>query len=139
VPAPTNTPEPPTPETQPAVSGYAPPILIDPGDGFGMYKFGQITTFRWQWDGTLKADEYFQVQIVSRDDQNRGEHRGIHAPTKEYTVTSNRDLWGHFRDWKGSEAMIHADWVVAIIKWDGQDPSKIGPTLVESEKRYIKF
>jgi hypothetical protein len=133
---------PPTAETtaEPVVSaGYPKPILLEPGEGFGMYVFGQITTFRWQWDGTLQPDEYFQVQIVSRDDQNKGEHRGIHAPTKECMVTSDRDLWGHFRDWKGAESTIHADWVVAIIKWDGVDPGKIGPTLVESEKRYIKL
>lgn len=128
-------------------TGYAKPVLLRPGPGFDVYAQRDDTVFEWTWDGQLKDDEYFQVQIVSRDASNFGEHRGIHAPTKEFRASTNRDLWGHFRDWEGvhdrprfgAQARIYADWTVAIVKWDGVDPGKIGPTSVEAEPRFIKL
>lgn len=118
-----------------------------PDHGYDNYMQRSDTTFEWTWDGQLQEDEYFQVQIISRDAANMGEHRGIHAPTKGFSASTNRDLWGHFRDWEGvydrprfgAEARIYADWTVAIVKWDGVDPNKIGPTIVEAEPHFIKL
>jgi len=150
------------PVPAPQSTAYSPPILLQPGKGWDMIHPGDIygktfkpsetnTVFHWEWDGQLRADEYFQVQIISRTERNKGEHRGIHPPTKGYSLEVGQYLWGSFSDWdgaqehrphplfQGSEPRVYADWTVAIIKWDGKDPSKIGPTIIEAEPRYIKF
>ena len=135
-----------TAPTAQANTTYEPPFLIWPEPKYDICDHKGDTVFRWRWDGQLKADEYFQVQIVSRDASNFGEHRGIHAPTKDYTASTNRELWGHFRDWENvhdrgwcSAARIYADWTVAIVQWDGIDASRIGPIIVEAAPCDIRF
>lgn len=120
------------PSQRPAVS-YPPPVLLTPPLGYNVFFFGGCR-FTWTWgSGSLKQDEYFQVQIIGPGDQ----HRGIHPPTKGYSFESDAFLYGIFTDWFDKRKYATAKWTVAVIQWDGEDPSKIGATLVEAEWRDI--
>ena len=103
--------------------------------------------FQWTWDGTLLADEYFQVQLICPN----GSHRGIHPPTKELYTVQGGGLRYIVQDCKGAQTRawdheswtptrnIDIEWTVAIVQWDGVDPSKIGATLAEAEARWLRI
>jgi hypothetical protein len=92
-------------------------------------------TFSWSWGQSLKKNEYFQVQVIGPAE----EHRGIHPPTKEYSFTSDKSTYMIFTDWCNPQYYCHIHWTVAVIEWDGKDPSKIGKTITEAPKREITF
>jgi hypothetical protein len=65
------------------------------------------------------------------------EHRGIHPPTKGYSFQSNWTVYQIIRDWCDPTKMCHMQWTVAVIEWDGVDPSKIGRTLAQAAPRWV--
>jgi hypothetical protein len=135
-PAPTRVPtkapvKPPNTPT-PVPSTYGPPALLSPAPNANCYREGGCT-FMWGWGGALKADEYFQVQLVGPNN----EHRGIHPPTKGFSFTSDESVYLIVADWCNVNYFCHLKWTVAIIKWDGVDPSKIGRTIITAEPRDI--
>jgi hypothetical protein len=141
VPTASVTPQPTVPTSTPRPSGstqstpkgrYPPPVLISPLVGHNAFNSGR-TEFRWSWARELGADEYFQVQLIGPG----GEHRGIHAPTKEYVHTADRNIYGLVTDWYNTRLYATSHWTVVVIRWDGRDPNKIGETLAEGEARRI--
>ncbi|MBN1661485.1 MAG: hypothetical protein JXA93_24040 [Anaerolineae bacterium] len=126
--APTKPPNSPTPVPE----TYAPPNLINPPPNYNCYA-ERGCTFTWSWGGNLKADEYFQVQLVGPNN----EHRGIHPPTKGYSFTSDESVYWIVTDWCNVNYFCHVKWTVAIVKWDGVDPSKIGRTIITAEPREV--
>jgi len=143
---PTNTPIPPTntpkptakPTSKPAPTktpaNYPPPILMAPPEGFNCYnQRDQGCDFIWSWGMALQAHEYFQVQLVGPNN----EHRGIHPPTKGYAFHSSNDVFLIIPDWCNVNYYCNVKWTVAIIEWDGVDPSKIGRTIKEAAARNI--
>jgi hypothetical protein len=141
----TNTPEPAptakptaTPTKKPAATkppaSLQPPVLVAPAEGFNCYnQREQGCDFNWSWSGRLAANQYFQVQLVGPGN----EHRGIHPPTKGYSFHSSNDVFLIITDWCNKDYYCHIKWTVAIIEWDGKDPSKIGRTLKEATPRTI--
>ena len=127
-PAPTATKKPATPKPR----TLAPPVLVNPPVDYSCYN-AQGCDFTWSWGGTLAANQYFQVQLVGPGN----EHRGIHPPTKAYSFQSSWSVYQIIRDWCDPTKMCHMQWTVAIIEWDGVDPSKIGRTLVEAPLRWV--
>lgn len=128
---PANTPKP-NPTNPPA--NYPPPALMAPPDGFNCYnQRGQGCDFSWSWGMALKANEYFQVQLVGPNN----EHRGIHPPTKTYSFHSSNEVFLIIPDWCNVDYYCHIKWTVAIIEWNGVDPSKIGRTITEAAARNI--
>lgn len=103
--------------------------------------------FRWTWEGTLGPDEYFQVQLICPN----GSHRGIHPPTKDLLTVQGGGLRYVVQDCKGAKTRawdheswtpvrnIPIEWTVAIVRWDGVDPSRIGATLAEAEARWLRI
>jgi hypothetical protein len=136
LPPPTNTPKPaPTATKKPATpkpQTLPPPVLVNPPVDFSCYN-AQGCNFTWSWSGNLAANQYFQVQLVGPGN----EHRGIHPPTKAYSFQSSWSVYQIIRDWCDPTKMCHMQWTVAIIEWDGVDPSKIGRTLVEAALRWV--
>lgn len=142
--APTNTPIPPTNTPKPTVkptskpaptktpANLPPPVLISPAEDFSCFNIGGCS-FSWSWGMGLAANQYFQVQLVGPGN----EHRGIHPPTKQYSFQSNWSVYQIITDWCNPNLMCHMQWTVAIIEWDGVDPSKIGRTLGEAALRWI--
>jgi tRNA A-37 threonylcarbamoyl transferase component Bud32 len=152
VPAATNTPAPTATHTQaptatntpkPAATAtrkptppktLAPPVLTNPPEGFNCYnQRNQGCDFSWSWGGNPAANQYFQVQLVGPNN----EHRGIHPPTKGYSFHSSNDVFLLITDWCNPAYYCHIKWTVAIIEWDGKDPSKIGRTLIEAPPRDV--
>jgi hypothetical protein len=146
---PTDTPVPPTdtpvPTVKPTVKPTAkptakpttpaslpPPVLLSPNEEFSCFN-AQGCNFSWSWGGSLAANQYFQVQLVGPGK----EHRGIHPPTKGYSFQSSWSVYQIIRDWCDPSKMCHMQWTVAIIEWDGVDPSKIGRNLVEAAPRWV--
>ena len=144
-PSATNTPKPaptakPTaaPTKKPATpkppASLPPPALVGPAEGFNCYnQRGQGCDFTWSWSGKLAANQYFQVQLIGPNN----EHRGIHPPTKGYSFHSSNDVFLIIADWCNVNYYCNTKWTVAIIEWDGVDPSKIGRTLKEATPRAI--
>ncbi len=130
----TNTPKPaPTATKKPAKpKTLSPPVLVNPPVDFSCYN-AQGCNFTWSWGGSLAANQYFQVQLVGPGN----EHRGIHPPTKGYSFQSSWSVYQIIRDWCDPTKMCHMQWTVAIIEWDGVDPSKIGRTLAEAALRWV--
>lgn len=103
--------------------------------------------FTWEYDGELAEDEYFQVMLICPN----GEHRGIHAPTKQRYTIQGDSLRYVVQDCKGAQTRpwnhesfqpvenIDIQYTVAVIKWDGKDPSRIGPILIEADPVGIKI
>lgn len=103
--------------------------------------------FRWAWEGTLGPDEYFQVQLICPN----GSHRGIHPPTKDLLTVQGGGVRYVVQDCKGTKTRawdhepwtpvrnIPIQWTVAIVQWDGVDPSRIGATLAEAEPRWLRI
>jgi len=144
--APTNTPVPPTntpkptakPTSKPAPTktpaNLPPPILVAPPEGFNCYNQRSAgCDFSWSWGSSLAANQYFQVQLVGPGN----EHRGIHPPTKGYSFHSSNDVYKNITDWCDERYYCNIRWTVAVIEWDGVDPSKIGRTLSEAAARNI--
>jgi hypothetical protein len=137
-PPPTNTPRPAAAATQkpaatqPAAKAYAPPVLVSPEPNYNCYT-NRGCTFSWTWGGSLKANEYFQVQLVGPGN----EHRGIHPPTKGTSFTSTEDVYLIITDWCNKDYFCSMKWTVAIVEWDGKDPGKIGRTIVEAQWREV--
>lgn len=132
-PPPTNTPKPttkPTSKPKPTATpaSYPPPTLLSPDVDFSCYN-AQGCSFSWSWGRSLAANQYFQVQLVGPNN----EHRGIHPPTKDFSFQSNWSVYQIIRDWCDPSKMCHMQWTVAVVEWDGVDPSKIGRTLVETQ------
>jgi len=125
--APTKKPAP----TKPPAS-LPPPVLVSPDAEFSCYN-AQGCNFSWSWGRSLAANQYFQVQLVGPGN----EHRGIHPPTKKYSFQSSWSVYQIIRDWCDPTKMCHMQWTVAIIEWDGVDPSKIGRTLIEAAPRWV--
>ena len=123
---PTSIPKTATPESLP------PPVLVNPPVDFSCYN-AQGCNFTWSWGGSLAANQYFQVQLVGPGN----EHRGIHPPTKGYSFQSSWSVYQIIRDWCDPTKMCHMQWTVAIVQWDGVDPSKIGRTLAEAALRWV--
>jgi len=111
---------------------YPPPILTNPPAGANCYDT-RGCTYNWTWSGKLAANEYFQVQMIGPGN----EHRGIHPPTKGYTFTSDETTYWILADWCNPSYYCNLKWTVAIIQWDGKDPSKIGRTLIEAPPRDV--
>jgi hypothetical protein len=109
-------------------------MLTSPEPNVNCYQRGGCT-FKWSWDRSPLSDEYFQVQMIGPN----GERRGIHPPTKEYLLRSDESMYHTFVDWCDVKYYCHSHWTVAVIEWDGQDPSRIGQTLIEAPKREIVF
>ncbi len=131
-PAPSPMPLPSAPPVPTGAAGYPAPTLLSPDPEFDCYN-REGCDFSWSWGGTLGPDEYFQVQLVGPG----GEHRGIHPPTKEYSFHANWSVYQIFADWCDVSQYCHIYWTVAVIQWDGKDPSRIGRTLVEAAPRSI--
>jgi hypothetical protein len=127
---PTAKPTRPAPTKTPA--SLPPPVLVSPDVDFSCYNIGGCN-FTWSWGGSLAANQYFQVQLVGPGN----EHRGIHPPTKGYSFHSSNDVFLIITDWCNKDYYCHIKWTVAIIEWDGKDPSKIGRTLKEATPRTI--
>lgn len=123
---------PPSPTNTPVPVVYSPPSLLSPAPNANCW-LDRGCTFTWTWGGNLKANEYFQVQLIGPNN----EHRGIHPPTKGYSFTSDDSVYMIVPDWCNVNYFCHIKWTVAIIKWDGVDPSKIGVTIVEAEPRDV--
>jgi hypothetical protein len=111
-----------------------PPIQLSPAPEFNCFSLAGCY-FSWSWGSTLASNQYFQVQLVGPGN----EHRGIHPPTKEYSLQTNWTVYQIVTDWCDANKYCHIQWVVAVVEWDGKDPSKIGRTLAESEKRWVKL
>lgn len=139
-PYPTNTPQPPTrtPKPRPRATNtpqpatYSPPVLLSPAVDFSCYNLGGCL-FTWAGSGNLAPNHYYQVQLVGPNN----EHRGIHPPTKGFSFQSNWSVYQIIPDWCDVRKMCHMQWTVAIIVWDGVDPSKIGRTIIEAELRWV--
>jgi len=141
-PIPTDTPVPPPPTAVPTrrpaptatkpAQALPPPVLMSPAPEFSCFNISGCN-FTWSWGQTLADNQYFQVQLVGPGN----EHRGIHPPTKQYSFQSSWSVYQIIRDWCDPNKMCHMQWTVAIIEWDGKDPSKIGRTLIEAEKRWV--
>jgi hypothetical protein len=134
---PTNTPvpatkAPPAPTKTPKPAAYPPPILMSPPPEFNCFN-QQGCYFAWSWGSALKANEYFQVQLVGPNK----EHRGIHPPTKGYSFQSNWQVYQIITDWCDPNKFCHMQWTVAIIEWDGKDPGKIGRTIKEATPQWV--
>ncbi|MBN1137624.1 MAG: protein kinase [Anaerolineae bacterium] len=132
----TNTPKP-TPKATatkkpPTPKAYPPPILTDPPVGANCYRQGGCT-YTWTWSRSLAANEYFQVQLIGPGN----EHRGIHPPTKGYSFTSDESTYWIVTGWCNPDYFCNLKWTVAVIQWDGKDPSKIGRTLIEAAPRDV--
>jgi hypothetical protein len=127
---PTAKPTKPAPTAPPA--SLAPPVLQSPSEDFSCFN-AQGCNFTWSWGNSLAANQYFQVQLVGPGK----EHRGIHPPTKGYSFQSSWSVYQIIRDWCDPSKMCHMQWTVAIIEWDGVDPSKIGRTLIEAAPRWV--
>lgn len=103
--------------------------------------------FTWSYDGELAEDEYFQVMLICPN----GEHRGIHPPTKDYYTVQGGSLRYIVQDCKGVQTRpwdhesfaptrnVDITYTVAVVKWDGKDPGKIGPILAEADPEPIKI
>lgn len=50
-----------TPTPTPTVKVYAPPVLLEPLNQYNV--LGLPVTLKWKWDGTLGANEYFDVRV----------------------------------------------------------------------------
>lgn len=141
---PTNTPVPPTKTPKPAATpvpkppatstpqSYAPPVLLNPPPDFSCFNI-QGCLFTWSGGGTLAPNHYYQVQLVGPNN----EHRGIHPPTKGYSFQSDWSVYLIVPDWCDTGKMCRIQWTVAIVEWDGVDPSKIGRTLIRAEPRWV--
>lgn len=130
----TNTPKPaPTATKKPTQpKNLAPPVLTNPPEGFNCYnQRDQGCDFNWSWSGQPAANQYFQVQLIGPNN----EHRGIHPPTKGYSFHSSNDVFLLITDWCNPAYYCNIKWTVALIEWDGKDPSKIGRTLSEAKPR----
>jgi hypothetical protein len=127
---PTAKPTRPAPTKTPA--SLPPPVLVSPDVDFNCFNI-QGCNFTWSWGGSLAANQYFQVQLVGPGN----EHRGIHPPTKGYSFQSSWSVYQIIRDWCDPTKMCHMQWTVAVIEWDGVDPSKIGRNLVEAALRWV--
>ena len=130
-PKPTNTP---TPTPQP----YMPPVLLEPEPDYVCFKYprptGSTCSFRWSWSGTLKPNEYFQVQFIG----SNNEYRGMHAPTKDmawsYAYHHNRCT---IHEWCACGRACYLRWTVAIVEWDGNNPGEIGRILIRAAPRFF--
>ncbi len=135
---PTNTPRPPTRTPRPAPTAtrasYPPPALLNPPEEFNCWLAGGCT-FGWTWGMALAPNQYFQVQLIGPGN----EHRGIHPPTKQFSFTSDDSVYMIVTDWCNPSYFCHIQWTVAIIEWDGVDPSKIGRTLIEAAPWWVKL
>lgn len=145
---PTDTPVPPTstprptarptsrPTTRPTATqaSYSPPVLLSPPEEFNCWLAGGCT-FSWAWGMGLAPNQYFQVQLVGPG----GEHRGIHPPSKGFTFTTDDSVYMIVTDWCNPGYFCHIQWTVAVVEWNGVDPSKIGRTLVEAVLRWVKL
>jgi hypothetical protein len=107
---------------------------LTPDAGTNCYVQGGCN-FTWSWNGKLASDDYFQVQVIGPNN----EHRGIHPPTKGNSFKNSESTYWIFTDWCDPSEYCHIRWTVAIIKWDGKDPSKIGRTIIEADPREIVF
>jgi hypothetical protein len=130
---PTRTPKPQKPKATntPQPATYAPPALMSPPADFSCYNLGGCL-FTWA-GGNLAANHYYQVQLVGPNN----EHRGIHPPTKGYSFQSSWSVYQIIPDWCDTKKMCHMRWTVAIVEWDGKDPSKIGRTITQAEPRWV--
>lgn len=139
---PTNTPRPPAPTPKPKPqatntpqpASYGPPALLSPPEEFNCWLAGGCT-FSWASGAMLAPNHYYQVQLIGP----AGEHRGIHPPTKGFSFTSDDSVYRIVEDWCNPAYFCHVQWTVAIIVWDGVDPSKIGRNLVEAAPRWVKL
>jgi hypothetical protein len=134
---PTNTPRPtrrPTARPTATQVSYPPPVLMNPPEEFNCWLAGGCT-FSWAAGMGLAPNHYFQVQLIGPNN----EHRGIHPPTKEYSFTSDESVYMIVTDWCNPNLFCHIQWTVAIVQWDGVDPSRIGRTLVEAVARWVKL
>lgn len=134
---PTATPIPPTKApvkqpTQPKPVSYPPPVLVSPSPGFNCFNISGCH-FTWSWGQSLRANEYYQVQLIGP----ANEHRGIHPPTKGFEFKSDYSVYEIVTDWCDKNKYCHVQWTVAVIEWDGKDPSQIGRTLVEAQWRQV--
>jgi len=129
-PAPTRAPT----ATRTPAKTYPRPVLNSPDPNANCYDI-RGCNYTWSWAGNLAPNEYFQVQVVGPG----SEHRGIHPPTKGYSFKSDESTYWIFTDWCNPSYYCHIKWTVAIVEWDGKDPSKIGRTLVEAELRDVIY
>jgi hypothetical protein len=139
---PTDTPKPPTrtprprqqasPTPQPA--SYGPPALLSPPEEYNCWLAGGCT-FSWAAGAALAPNHYYQIQLIGPS----GEHRGIHPPTKGFSFTSDDSVYMIVDDWCDVHYFCHVQWTVAIIVWDGVDPSRIGRTIIEAAPRWVKL
>jgi len=109
---------------------YPTPVLVEPPLGYNCYIFGGCC-FRWAWGGALKPDEYFQVQIIGPNNQ----HRGIYPPTKACFFQSNEMVYLIFQDWFDKRKFAKVKWTVAVIEWDGKDPSELNRYFFDALRR----
>lgn len=58
----------PTPIPTPTPTPYPTPVLADPANGV-TFKCGTTLLLRWQWQGTLKPDEHFDISYWQEDGQ----------------------------------------------------------------------
>jgi len=117
-------------------TGEPGPTLVDPGPG------SQCTQtsgrggcpFSWSWTRPLGTNEYYQLQftIVGTDIV-----RGVEQPTR-FTSTrlSGSPKWV-FEEACPPDSKCSARWSVAVVMWDGADPSRIGCEVARSEWRDI--
>lgn len=134
---PTNTPRPtrrPTPRPTATQASYPPPVLMNPPEEFNCW-LARGCTFSWSAGMALAPNHYFQVQLIGPNN----EHRGIHPPTKQYSFTSDDSVYMIVTDWCNPNYFCHIQWTVAIVQWDGVDPSRIGRTLIEAVARWVKL
>ncbi len=96
----------------PTPAAYPPPVLLAPAEDYMCWHepphAGATCAFNWSWEGVLGPDEYFQVQLIGSD----GEHRGVHAPTKELSWTYYYDRFGPWR-------------IRGVVQWSQRVPPSV--------------
>jgi tetratricopeptide (TPR) repeat protein len=108
----------PRPTSTPRPEPYPAPILLEPGDGAA---FREGFTMRWQWSGTLKEDEWFDVRVWQGDEP----HYGI-VWVKEPTH--------HIDRWTRGEGEHF--WAIAVIR--GRDGVMEEQLSAESKPRLVR-
>lgn len=92
-PTPTITPSP-TPSPTPTVKPYAVPRLLEPEHETTFYE--RPVTLRWEWDGRLGPNEYFDVRVWYGGQA----HTGIdQTDERSYTIGARNSIWRFGPGW----------------------------------------
>lgn len=129
------------PPAQPTTVPAAPavkPVITAPTTNFNCYVDPGGCTFGWTYGGTLAPNQYFQVQAFVLNSNQAG--RGLHAPTKSMSVSLNgATTFQLLRDICDAELFCGVNIRVAVVEWDGADPSRIGTVVALSDPIYVEF